>query len=336
MPVMFATGGAQPAHAQDDVPEYTLKQHRFLTPTIVPTPFVSTDIRLQQGVLYFKVPDFPVTQNRSYNVNAAGITERLTVGVRFLDRIRAYVIAQGDLQTGANAKSIVLAGGTYNYSLSGGLAVRIFRSVKTGTQVSARAQLTSGPLGQLDVLGFANDVIARRPAAIQDVFDIQIARSALASGTEKVLRLDALAAQTLTANFGVQAFLGFTGYWESVKVFDPRQEVDVRTHANSYAPEGGLSVDATLLPTVPLGFNIEYAFQSQRRNLSESQGARTTQLLHTLALGIHVVDSRFQAGLSFGHGFGFDPITRTGLLNKQLTSGTPWHIFGDLQVQYLW
>jgi hypothetical protein len=202
--------------------------------------------------------------------------------------------------------------------------------------VSLRAQVTTGPLGQLDLLAFASDIVDRKVAAIEDVFDAGVARSSLASGTATVFRAQAVAAQTLSRNFGVQAFLGLVGYWESVSVYRSDENKDVDSDATSWSPEGGLTVEATLLPGVPLAFNLEYAFEAERHNLSDSEGAQDTQLLHMVCAGVHVVDSRFQIGLSLGTVFGLDPVVRTTLRGEELKSGTPTSAFGQFQMQYLW
>jgi hypothetical protein len=318
------------------VPEYTLKQHRFLMPTLLPSAFVSTNARFQQGFSYYQVSDFPFTRRRSFDIDAIGVTERLSVGFRFLDLMQVYLMGQAQLLTGVNVKSVVLAGTTYNYVFGGGLAARLFRSTDSGTQLSLRAQVTTGPLGQLDLLALASNIVDRQLASVEDLFDAGIARSSLASGRATVFRAQAVAAQTLSRNFGVQAFLGLVGYWETVSVYDPEDEQDVDSDATSWSPEGGVSLEATLLPGVPLGFNLEYAFEAQRHNLSDSEGAQDTQLQHTVCVGVHVVDSRFQIGLSLGGVFGLDPAVRHTLRNEELKSGTPTSAFGQFQMQYLW
>lgn len=330
----------RPARAQDAVmtsrvPEFTLKQHRFLNPTYVVTPFVSTNVRFEQGFYLFSIPDFPLTQRRNYDVSAAGIAEKITVGIRFLDHFQVFGLARVQLLAGTNAKSVVLSGTTYTYAMGGGLVARLIRSEDTGTQLSLRAQVTTGPLGQLDLLTFANDLIDRKLALVDDIFSLRVVESSLATGTETVFRGQAVAAQSLGRYFGIQAFLGLSGFWDSITVFDSSEDQDKTTDANSFSTEGGLSIDATLLP-VPLGFNIEYAFGAVRRDFRDSEGASSTQLVHTLAAGIFVVDARFQAGLSIGTALGLDPVERSLPGGIRLTSGTPATLYGQLQLQYLW
>lgn len=344
--LLLSVIAARPLRAQDSttptmtpsyVPEYTLKQHRFLSPTYVSTPFVSTNVRFQQGLYMFSIPNLPITERRTFDVSAAGLTERISAGIRFLDLFQIYALLQAQVLAGTNAKSVILSGTTYTYSFGGGLAARLFRSENSGTQLSVRAQVTTGPLGQLDLLAFANDVINRDATSISDLFDGGFARSSLASGTETVFRAHAVAAQTISRHFGIQAMLGLSGYWDNVTVYDPADEQDKKTDANSFSPEGGLSVDATLLPNVPLGFNIEYVFEAHRRDFSDSDGAQETQVVHTVAAGIHVVDPRFQAGLTVGTTLGLDPVKRTTLIrNMTLASDTPKAVYGQLSLQYLW
>jgi hypothetical protein len=331
---------APPTRAQDavmtsSVPEFTLKHHRFLNPTYVVTPFVSTNVRFEQGFYLFSIPDFPVTQRRNYDVSAAGITEKIAVGIRFLDRFQVFGMARVQLLAGTNAKSVILSGTTYTYSMGGGLAARLIRSEDTGTQLTLRAQVTTGPLGQLDLLAFANNLIDRKITAVDDIFNLRVAESSLATGTESVFRAHAVAAQSLGRYFGIQGFVGLSGFWDSVTVFDPTDDQDKTTHADSFSAEGGLSIDLTLLP-VPLGFNLEYALEAYRRDFSDSEGASSTQLVHTLAAGIFVIDERFQAGLSIGTALGLDPIERTLPLGMHAASGTPTTLYGQLQIQYLW
>jgi hypothetical protein len=340
--VLAVLAFARPARAQEDgyddedYPENILKRHRFLTPTFVPSPFVSTNVLFQQGVLYGKIPDFPLTRRRSVDVEAVGIAERLTVGVRFLDRFQAFVLGEGQLLTGSNVKSIFTAGSSYTYALGGGAAARLFRSVATGTQLSLRAMFTTGPLGQLDLLALSNGIIAARVPAIENLYDFNIARNALASGTGTVLRTQLLAAQTLSPNFGLQAMFGFAWNWENVSLFNQRRGEDESTSARSFEPEVGVAFDATLLPKLPLAANVEWYFQPQRRFLGEAEGAQVTQFVHVLALGIAVEEPRFQVGLSIARLFGLDPIARTGAGNVRLESGTPWNLYGQFQMQYLW
>jgi hypothetical protein len=348
--VILSTLGAHSARADDAktssyvpeslptpyVPEYTLKQHRFLTPTYIATPFVSTNVRFQQGFYLFEIPDYPVTRRRNFDVSAVGITERISAGIRFLDRFQVFGLLQGQVLAGSNARSVVLSGTTYNYSFGGGLAARLLRSEETGTQLSVRAQVTTGPLGQLDLLAFANDVIESDIMRLADIFSAGVLKSSLASGTETVFRAHAVAAQALGRYFGVQASFGLTGYWDSVTVHDSGEDNDKTTKVDSFKPSGGISIDAVLLPHVGLGFNLEYAAEAHRREFNDSEGALPTQLVHTLAAGIHLVDARFQAGITIGTTLGLDPIERTSLLGKGLTSGTPTTAYGQLALQYLW
>lgn len=319
------------------VPEYTLKQHRFLTPTYVPSPFVSTNVQFEQGFYMVGVPDFPLNKRRTYDVRAAGISERLTVGVRFLDQFYVYVLGQIQLLTGLNATSMILGGTTYNYTFGGGLAARLYRSEDSGTQVTLRAQLTGGPLGQLDLIAFTNDIIDAQAASIENIFDLHIVRSSLASGSETVFRTQLTAAQVLNQYFGVQGFLGFSGYWESLVVFDAMADHYIEAKANTFRPEGGVSFDTTPFgDAVPLSFNLEYAFDAQRRNFNDGAEAHKTQLVHTLGLGIYVLDPRFQIGLTVGTILGINPIERSVADGGTLSSGKPWNVYGQLQIQYLW
>ena len=111
--VLAAAGIAATARAQEQgapdkreserEPERVIDGHVFLSPAFMPTPFLSTHFQFQQGVAEVSIADFPITENRTLDVDLLGLRERVEVGVRFADRFEVFGFAAGEILSGNSA-----------------------------------------------------------------------------------------------------------------------------------------------------------------------------------------------------------------------------------------
>ena len=82
--------GAPPASAHE-LPERNLGGHTFFTPTFFPSSFVGTRFAFSQGVLQAEIPDYPISQNRTLDVDMIGISERAEFSARCRERGVTFV-----------------------------------------------------------------------------------------------------------------------------------------------------------------------------------------------------------------------------------------------------
>jgi hypothetical protein len=340
-------GSSYPAHAQEpsapteppahahELPERNLGGHTFLTPTFFPSAFVGTRFAFLQGVLQAEIPDYPVTQNRTLDVNMIGVTERAEFSLRIFDRVQPFIRLTGEAFSGISINSVLSVGSTYAYTAGGGLQVRILRFEDPGTELSARVSGDYGPGGAVQLLRVVEAIIQDTPASVEAALDGNLRRVSISDTERANGTLQAVAAQKISKNFSVQGAAGAAYNWSSVTFFDTDTSQEVTLDDGRVDPKLGLGFQASAAPWVPVGALLEYSLESGSRTLPD-QDVDDRHFYHVLALGIHVVHPQFQVGLTLGRTFGLDPVQRTGFLNRDFKSGDPSISYGQLGLEFTW
>ena len=316
-----------------DYPERVHRGHNFLTPTLFASPFVATRFALAHRLLIVEVPEYPILVGRNTDVTLLGQGERLDISVRFLDRFAAFLKASGELLIGGQAKSIVAGGGSFTYVVGGGGQVRLLRD--EDRELSIRAEGSYGPGGLIDVLALVDAALARGAESGDAAVERRDVRDYVLRDTKRVEgALRFLYAHTLTRNFGLQAAAGAVYSWSGLELIDSESNL-VDFHRNFVIPEADLALGANLDPWVPLGFLAEYSFSLGRHSIPGSEN--TDQgVSHLVALGAHIVQPRFQFGLTFARAFGLEPVERSDLLGNRRRSGKPAANSMQIGLEYTW
>jgi hypothetical protein len=312
-----------------------LLDHVFLTPTLVPSAFITTHFYLRQGLMYLEIPQFPFTAERTRDVQALNLTERLEAGVRLFEVFEIFVFGSAEILTGTNVESAIAAGSSFAYEAGGGGAVRLLRSRTGGTQLSVRAQGSAGTGSFIDVLGLLDAVIAQDPDTLDAIVDNGLGEVVL----RDVYRRDAaghvLLAQTLSANFGVQLSAGMAYRSVTADFFDLDLDRKVSEDDTTLAPDLGVAFDANGLPSIPVGVVLEYSLRTHSRQLA-GDGSDWGGLAHLLAAGLYAAHPQLQLGVTFGSILGLEPIARRDTLGQRLVSGQPSVYYGQLAMNFNW
>jgi hypothetical protein len=326
---------SEPSARAHELPERNLGGHTFFTPTFFPSAFVGTRFAFLQGVLQAAIPDYPVSQNRTVDVDMIGVTERAEFSLRIFDRVQPFIRLTGEAFSGVSINSVLSVGSTYAYTVGGGIQVRLLRLEDPGTELSVRASGDYGPGGAVQLLRVVEAIIQDRPASIEAVLNGNLRRVSIADTERANGTLQAVAAQKLTKNFSLQGAVGGAYNWSSVTFFDTDTGQEVTLDDGRVDPRLGLGFQASAAPWVPVGALLEYSLESGTRNLPD-QDVDDRHYYHVLALGINIVHPQFQLGLTLGRTFGLDPIQRTGFLNRDFESGNPSISYGQLGLEFTW
>ena len=172
----LALAGTQPwvtptarVHAQSD--EIVLSRklpmvngHRFLTSSVVPEPFITTNIRssLGFGLLFNARIPFLDSDGDPITVLEGDIGIGL-LGLQFQQAFTPWLAARvgfaGGFRTGTNGESLVAEGLNGAYSVNGGLTAQLLQT--SSVVVSAVGDISSNEVFVMDPFGFAETIIER-------------------------------------------------------------------------------------------------------------------------------------------------------------------------------
>ena len=254
-------------HNGHELPERNLGGHTFLTPTFFPSAFVGTRFAFLQGVLQAEIPDYPLTENRSVDVDMIGVTERAEFSLRIFDRVQPFIRLTGEAFSGISINSVLSVGSTYAYTAGGGLQVRILRLEEPGTELSARLSGDYGPGGAVQLLRVVEAIVQDTPASVEAILDGNLRRVSIADTERANGTLQALAAQKITKQFSLQAAAGAAYNWSSVTFYDTDTGEEVTLDDGRVDPKFGLGFQASAAPWVPVGALLEYSLESGSRTL---------------------------------------------------------------------
>jgi hypothetical protein len=308
----------------------------FTDPAFMPSAFMTTHFGFRQGVTYLSTPNFPVQPGRSVDANVLGLSERLDAGFKIAKYFELSLFGSSEILAGSDAHSALTSGASFSYSAGLGAGAQLFRSSPSGTQISLRAEGSSGTGGLLDVLRLIDSVSAQPSASTESIVTGNVGRLVLTSTSQVGATGHLLVAQRLTQNLGLQAALG--AKWSSVKAnfYDLSTNRNASTKDSSVNPDLSAALDVDLAPHVPIGFMFEYSLRDQKQPLAGNDTPGWGGLSHLVAAGIHVVHPALQLGLSVGRIFGLDPIERIDPQGRRLTSGTPYLAYGQVALSFTW
>jgi len=225
--------------------------------------------------------------------------------------------------------SILALGADFSYNVGGGATVRLMRL--EGTQLSLRGRFTWDSGGSLEMIKLFD---ALEGITAEELFNQRARDVVLEDTSRREFYGHLLFAQALGKHFGLQASLGMGRETLKVTGFDTDESRDVEVSHTDWAPEGGLAVDATLAPWVPLGFELEYVARSRLYDdASTSEGE--TSFTNLVGFGIYTLTPHFQITLTTGHLIGVNPVART-LGGERVESGDPTIDYGQLSVHTFW
>ena len=327
----------QPVPCALDLPERVVDGHVFLSPAFMPTPFLGTHFLFAQGVTQMSISDFPITQTTRLDVELVGLTERIQAGFRFADRFEVFGFGTGEVLSGASGRSVLAAGSSFSYGGGLGGRIRIFRSSRTGTEITAYAEGSAGSGGLLDLLRLV-DALADNPnPSLQQIADQNLGRLVLGDTSTKEIGGRVLAAQSLGRNFDLQASLGADYTSLNVELYNPQTNLEFDQDFTSVNPVASVAFGANIMPLVPIGFMAEYSVQSHGRALLSSSETDWTDPSHLVGVGIHTLHPNFQIGLTFARLMNLEPISRVDPLSGQtLTSDSPVVHYVQFSMDVVW
>jgi hypothetical protein len=277
--VAMASAGA--ARAQEDhAASRTIGETTFMLPAMADSAFVLTEVGFRQDVSYESIPSFPVEPVGLYDLSWVQFEERLDLAVRLTPWLGLYAQGTGSGALGPDTASLVFEGGGLDFGGKLGAAVRVFRSDRTGSQVTLRAY-GGGDAGRtLDLLGFAEVVglqAAREGTAIvastplmQLPYALENEGLSLAnSNYEDVIFYGSSTARTgaslhyaqvLVGPLTLQVSAALERAWSREAPYSAtRQEFITLSTVNTTATLDGVLSASFNRQSVPLGVSAEYA-----------------------------------------------------------------------------
>jgi len=306
-----------------------LGEHMFPAPAFIPWSFVSTNFTFSQGVLRLDVPEFPLRFDLSRDVAMIGLTETVQFGARFIDPLEIFILAGGQMLVGDDVDSIFTLGANYSYNVGAGATWRFLRL--QATQFSLRGRVTYNSGGSIELLRLIDEI---QEVDAVELFNQDARQVVLEDTSRRDFSAFVLTAQSLGKHFGLQAALGISRATFVIAAFDTAEGRDVEVTRSDWEPEGGLALDATLEPWVPIGFALEYSLRSRRYDDVTSSESESS-IAHLIGVGIHTVHPHFQITLTSGHLIGVEPLRRT-VGGEELSSGDPTITYGQLGIRTFW
>jgi hypothetical protein len=327
----------QPVPCELDLPERVVDGHVFLTPAFMPTPFLGTHFLFAQGVTQMSIADFPIAQGTTLDVDLVGLNERVQGGFRFADRFEVFGFGTGEVLSGVSGRSVLAVGSSFAYSVGLGGRVRLFRSSRSGTEITAYAEGSAGSGGLLDLLRLADALVDDTNRSVRELANENLGKLVLGNTSSKQVGGRVLAAQSLGKNFDLQGSLGADYTALDVQLYNAQTNSEFEQELNTVNPEASITFGANIMPFVPIGFLLEYSVQSHGRALTSTAEADWTDPAHSIGIGIHTLHPNFQIGLTVARQMNLEPVTRADPLTGQtLTSERPVVHYVQFGMDVVW
>jgi hypothetical protein len=326
----------QPVPCELDQPERVVDGHVFLAPAFMPSPFLSTHFSFRQGLTEVSISDFPITQDVRLDAEILGIAERIEAGVRFADRFELFGFGTGEVLSGASGRSVLAVGSDFSYAGGLGGRIRLFRSSRTGSELTAYAEGSAGRGGLLELLRLADAQADDPNPTVQSLANENLGKLVLGTTTRKQVTGRLLFAQSLGKNFDLQAGLGASYSNLSVELYNAQTNLEFERDFDSVDPEASVAIGANIAQVLPIGFLLEYTARSHRTVLASNEEDDWTPS-HLIGLGVHTVHPNFQVGLTFARVMNLDRIIRTDPQTGQtLTSERPVVHYVQFGMDVVW
>ena len=261
----------------------TLKNHVFLFPAYASTSIVATYLGLR---VRFGTQDISnvATAIGAQSISTLSLSEGLDFGLGITDWLGVFVTA-GFFRSliGTNLRALTYAGATSDAGGSGGVIARLFRSERTGSQLSLRGTFgyTQGQVSTLYPI-FDQPVLSAAELLQGNLGATITSPSAATARTAGAIAF----AQGFGRFFGVQASAGGGGSTVTVEPLDRirnvRESKSVSDVIYSFAVAPSLDFNAF---KVPVAVMPEYVV-SGPANAAQIRGAGEFDTVHTAALGV--------------------------------------------------
>jgi hypothetical protein len=323
----------------------TLAGHRFLFPATYAGPFNATYFGVAQGGYEKHIPSVPGPLVGSNDLDLIGYTVSVDLGVKIFDWLGIQGTATGLAISGLNGTSIVYAGGNLTVGGNVGPIVRIVRIERTGTQVSARAQVgwltgTGLDLPRLLVLG--RDVFSGASGPTDAA--ATIGRGLLQGGLTRTVVHDidgfdllasAEAAQALGPMFGLQGAVTLQRRVTGVSFHNPFAG-SVRDSDTRYDALFDLSFewDGDSIH-IPLAAMLEYEFNGRLGGSGDDLLEIDSTAVHNLGFGLYYPSRpNLQLGVFAAARLNLRPVP--GIAGASGSSGAPDAKYAELTLRYVW
>ncbi len=250
----------------------TMKYHPFIPPQGFDDAFVTSHFGLETGASFLSLPQVVTEEGEDpYDLLLVGALEELSVGAQFIEWLMLYGTATGNLVVGINEPSALDQGAKAGAVWDVGLAGKLFRIKKTGTQLSLRAKFVGGEGIRLRPESVLEGLERRNDGSIENLTAEELATLLLNEGS-----LGGGGSVNLGQAFGawgsLQASVEARFGTRRFDVIDASDENDVRK-ATLWAGTSQLLAGAAFTvdgwPFFPVGLQLEYGFDWSRTSYVE-------------------------------------------------------------------
>lgn len=325
---------------ESDHADRKLLGHTFIEPQTHPSAMITSHAGIRQGLLFRRIPAFPLGPFGTRTLMQLGADEVLDGGLRTTDWLGFYGRAHVVVHTGINAESILLLPTYSSFALESGAVVRLGRWEESGSQLSLRVGAEASRGYVLHLSALLEEVIASvNQGSAQTLTDVaagDIAKYVLWP-TEGIGGLAWLhGAQALSPGVSFQLSLGarYARYAEHPFKAVEGARVDLQTTQRSAIGALAFTLDAgpSGLPVAATGeWRVTRTWTE--RSAEGAEGAT----LHALAGGLHYTGrDNLQLGVGLETLLNQPPERGFSSTGGPADSGTPTTILGSFTLRYIW
>lgn len=307
--------------------ERTLGNHVFLFPAHVRSSLVTSYVGLRIRLGLDTVGSLPTAIGRS-DVEVVTLNEGLDVGAKITDWLGVFGVVGVRALIGTNLRALTYAGATYDVGGRAGAVVRLFRSERTGSQLSLRAGV-GATRGQLATLyPIFDSPVQSAVQLLQGDLGESIRTPFTTSSYEGTVAFT----QGFGRAFGVQASGAMGGSRVTTEPYDGVRKTRGSNTVNgvTYAFGVGPSIDFNALH-VPIAVMPEYVITRQA-STAQLQGSGSFDTRHLIAAGVYYSGRvNLQLGLLWATELG-----AKGLTNPLGQSDSPRSSHLQFVLRYIW
>lgn len=307
--------------------ERTLKGHVFIFPAYVASGIVVSYIGLRLRLSLSSVSAVP-TPIGPTDITAVTVSEGLDLGIKIADWVAVFATGGVRSLVSTSLRGLVYEGATYDIGAYAGALFRLFRSERTGSQLSAR-------VGGGYTRGQVMTLFPIFDQPVQSVADLLQGnlREAMATPFNTITYDGTLAyTQGFSRLFGLQVSAGFGGTHLTTEPFDRVRARRSSTTASNftYAFAVAPSFDFNAFK-VPVAVMPEYVLL-RRASTAQLRDGGDIDTAHLFALGVYYSGRvNLQLGLLWAIELGQHP-----LRTPQGTSDSPVQNGGEFVLRYVW
>lgn len=304
-----------------------IKDHVFIFPAFVTSSIVASYVGVRVRVGSSTIENVPSTVG-PLRITAVTLAETLDAGIKLTDWLGIFATGGMRSLISTNLQGLVLEGATYDFGAGGGVILRLFRSDKTGSQLSLRGGVgyTSGHIATLyplfDVPIQSLDDLLRRN--LGDTITTPFSTFGYGGSLAFAQSFGRLLGLQLSADIGGARFTHEP--FDAVRRMRESTTVDGFTFALGAAP----SIDFNAVH-FPIAVVPEYVI-TRAASSAQIRGAGDFDTFHQLGVGAYYSGrTSLQLGVIWATLLGVRPLeTARG------QSDTPTQHFGQLSLRYVW